>query len=53
MTARTANRDIHDRRRFAQTQILIEHEVQRFALACRQLREDFLKPLLHFGSLKL
>jgi len=53
MPARTAKRDIHDLRGFTQTQILIEHEVQRLALACRQLRQGLLESLLHFGSFEL
>jgi hypothetical protein len=52
MAARTSDRDVHDLGCFAQTQILIEDEMQRLALASRQIGQCLLKPLLHFGSLE-
>src|ERR1043165_4275429 len=53
VTACTTHRHIHYFCRLAQTQILIEHEVQSLALTGRKLSERFLKSSLHFRSIKV
>src|SRR4051812_40176127 len=53
MTSRAAERDVHYLSGLTQTQILVEHEVQRLALPRRQTSQSLLKSLLHFRSFKL
>src|SRR4029079_16687382 len=53
MKACAADRHVHHLCGFAQTQILIKHEVQSLALARRQFSELFLKSSLHFRAIKV